>query len=268
MSELKSHRCDTLIAQQVGSADALAQEYAQESKKPLAGQVSESSLKGQAENVTLKGTIEKGEQKLIPLQGRSDPSEKVESPGEMSIRGWEYVAMPPTEFSMESIRKAYSDLNGKWHRGRHRIPVNIDLDGDHEGDAYDRYPLMWSIPGKMKLADSREAAPEIKGKIMLRNDRAELVETKDYYCVKIWDDHVDNLASNIRADGYIMHFDNKTQSWWRLSHLKYIFNHEDGRGTCYGPDVPCTSEWGAPDNHMNECPPTLYADPVDGDKKN
>lgn len=253
----KNGECERLIAQKVDSPNALCQEYAQDTSQPK---------KGQIEDVVLKGKVEKGGQNLIPLRAEMDDSSRTQTPGSMAIRGWEYVAMPPTEFSSESVKKAYSDFSGKWRRGRHSIPVDIDLNGDHEADTYDRYPLMWSIPGKLKLASSRESAVEIKGKIMLRNERAELVETKDYYCVKIWDDHIDNLSHNIRADGYIMHFDNDTQTWWRLSQLKYIFNHTEGRGNCYGQDIPTTSQWLAPDYHWNESPPKLYGDFVVDDK--
>ncbi len=272
MSELeeKIYRtdCAAVIAQQVDGPNALSQEYANDTKQPLKGRVEDRKVKGDAEDVLLKGTIQKGEQILIPQEAHSDNFKRVDPPGKMQVRDWEYVAMPPTEFSSDGVKKAYADVGGKWHRGWHRIPVHIDLDGDHETDAYDRYPLMWSIPEKLKLASSREAAVEITGKIMLRNERSELIETKDYYCAKVWDDHIDNLAHNIRADGYIMHFDHATQSWWRLSQLKYIFNHVEGRGTCYGPDLPATSGWDGPDMHINESPPRMYGDPVDGDKHN
>lgn len=262
MPERKYDDLEYVIAQQVEPPSPLAEEYAADA--PLQGQVSQAQLKGQAQDITLRGSVQKGDIKLLPQQGTPDEI-VIESPSSMEIRGWEYVAMPPTQ-AAQSVLNAYNDQHGKWYRGRHRIPVSIDLNGDHEGDAYDRYPLMWSIPQKLKLADSREKAVEVTGKIMLRNERAELIETPDYYKAKLWDDHIDNLAHNIRADGYIMHFDAKTQSWWKLGSLKYYFNHPDGRGNCYGPDVCVTSEWYCPDNIPNTVSPTLYADYVDKNK--
>lgn len=265
MSDFDFSKDEIVIAQRVESGNGLAEQYSDETKPPLKGEVNQAVLTGQADGLTLKGTVQKGEMRLIPQTGRTDSLKAVEAPGDMSVRGWEYVAMPPTVFPSDSVKNAYENVSSKWFRGRHSIPVSIDLNGDHEGDAYDRYPLMWSIPGKLKLADSLESAVELRGKIMLRNERAELVETKDWYCVKFWDDHVDNLAHNIRADGYIMHFDNKTQSWWQLNQLRYIFNHVEGRGPCYGPFLPATSEWYCPDNIPNTVSPTLYGDFVEGD---
>jgi hypothetical protein len=268
MSRLKSGKdvesllgSEIVIAQQVSYPSPLAEEYANDTAPGLKGQVEESTLKGGAKSVTLKGTVQKGDLKLIPQRAADDENDRPESAPSMEIRGWEYVAMPPTEGS-PAVLNAYADEKGKWYRGRHRIPVSIDLDGDHEGDAYGTYPLMWSFPHKLKLADSREKAVEVVGKIMLRNERAELVETQDWYRVKLWDDHIDNLAHNIRADGFIMHFDEKSQTWWKLGQLKYYFNHEEGRGNCYGPDVPATSEWSYPDNLPNTVSPTLYGDYV------
>jgi len=263
---LRNPECAAVIAEHVDgpnalapnalAPNALAMEYADDSKL----------LQGKTEDALLRGHVEKGAQTLVPQKGQLDHLHRVDPPAKMAVEDLEYVAMPPTEFTSDGVKKAYADVAGKWLRGWHRIPVNIDLDGDHKTDAYDRYPLMWSIPSKLKLASSKENAVEIEGKIMLRNERCELIETKDYYRVKVWDDHIDNLAHNIRADGYIMHFDNETQTWWRLGQLQYIFNHTEGRGTCYGPNLPATSQWYGPDCHINECPPSVFADPADRDK--
>lgn len=161
--------------------------------------------------------------KYVQQEPKMDTYQKAEVPG--NFGPYMHVALPPVNLQSETMPEAYCGKEkAKYNRGLHEINATVDMNGDHfnnDGDVRRFYWLKWSIPVGLKGS--------ITGPICVENDYGEQIPTRDWYSVSVKRDE-----GNVWTEGFVMHYDEKSNQWIRFNKLKFMFDTEESVGPAYG----------------------------------